>query len=442
MGGFRGRFPRSWFSEFVDVDVDVMTMMLMHTALLIIVATYSTAAFSFSQPRELLSRSSCASRRSRLRHSDSFNISISGGSRSNVSLHRRLPLHYHSTTKEYDGGVINRSVLPVNDTINGISTTATQQASIDRGLRFAGVARLYASKASKHNHDVSVSTILRRLHSATVAVVGLGGIGSWSAESLVRSGIGNIILIDLDDICISNTNRQLHATTSNIGKMKISIMKERLLDINPYCNVTLIHDFVTTENANELLASLTLTACIDAIDGVNEKTSLLLACVELGIPIVSCGGAAGRSDPTKIVCNDITKVTDDRLLFKCRKLMRQEYGFPKVAPIVSNKNNGDSSGSGRIRNWRIHAVYSTEVVILQQQQQRQIMSMYNNNKDDDDNSMSSTSSFSSSFRTCDGILGTASFVTGTYGLVAACKVVEMIALDELIVPKKQGESCF
>jgi len=92
--------------------------------------------------------------------------------------------------------------------------------------------------------------------------------------------------------------------------MKISIMKERLLDINPYCNVTLIHDFITTENANELLASLGLTACIDAIDGVNEKTSLLLACVELGIPIVSCGGAAGRSDPTKIVCNDITKVTN------------------------------------------------------------------------------------------------------------------------------------
>ena len=419
----------------------------MHTALLIIVTTSTTAAaFSFSQPRELLSHSSgCASRRSRLRHGDSFNISISWGSRSNVSFHRRLPLHYHSTAKEYDGGVISRSELPANDMIDDISTTtATTQASIDRGLRFAGVARLYASRTSKHDR-VSVSTILNRLHSATVAVIGLGGIGSWSAESLVRSGIGNIILIDLDDICISNTNRQLHATTTNIGKMKISIMKERLLDINPYCNVTLIHDFVTTENANELLAPLGLTACIDAIDGVNEKTSLLLACVELGIPIVSCGGAAGRSDPTKIVCNDITKVTDDRLLFKCRKLMRQEYGFPKVVPIVSNKNNGGSSGSGRIRNWRIHAVYSTEVVVQQQQQQhkqQQIMSMYNNNKDDDDNSMSSTSSSSSSFRTCDGILGTASFVTGTYGLVAACKVVEMIALDELIVPKKQGKSFF
>jgi tRNA A37 threonylcarbamoyladenosine dehydratase len=194
-------------------------------------------------------------------------------------------------------------------------------------------------------------------------------------------------------------------------------MKERLLDINPYCNVTLIHDFVTVTNANELLASLTtVTACIDAIDGMYEKTSLLLACVKLGIPIVTCGGAAGRSDPTKIVCNDITKVTDDRLLFKCRKLMRQKYGFPKV-PIVNNKtnNSGGGSSSGRIRTWKIHAVYSTEVVV--QQQQQQIMSMDNNEDKDDDNSMSSTSSSSSSsFRTCDGALGTASFVTGTYGL--------------------------
>jgi tRNA A37 threonylcarbamoyladenosine dehydratase len=322
----------------------------------------------------------------------------------------------------------------IND--DDISTTATHQASIDRGLRFAGIARLYASKTK--NNNVSVSTILNRLHLATVAVIGLGGIGSWSAESLVRSGIGNIILIDLDDICISNTNRQLHATTSNIGKMKISIMKERLLDINPYCNVTLIHDFVTVTNANELLASLqtTVTACIDAIDGMYEKTSLLLACVKFGIPIVTCGGAAGRSDPTKIVCNDITRVTDDRLLFKCRKLMRQKYGFPKV-PIVNNKNSGGSSSGGRIRNWKIHAVYSTEVVV---QQQQQIISVDNNEDEHDDYSMISTSSSSlSSFRTCDGALGTASFVTGTYGLVAACKVVEMIALDELIVPKKQGK---
>ena len=129
--------------------------------------------------------------------------------------------------------------------------------------------------------DTSINTVLNRLSSATVAIIGLGGVGSWSAESLCRSGIGNIILIDLDDICISNTNRQLHATSSNVGKMKIDVMKSRLLDINPHCNVTLLHEFVTVENANELLSSLlpNLTACIDAIDGMYEKTALLLACV-------------------------------------------------------------------------------------------------------------------------------------------------------------------
>ena len=267
--------------------------------------------------------------------------------------------------------------------------------------------RLYTDK------DTSIDTILDRLSSATVAIIGLGGVGSWSAESLCRSGIGNLILIDLDDVCISNTNRQVHATSSAVGDMKIDVMKSRLLDINPNCNVTLIHDFVTMENSNTLLASLlpSLTACIDAIDGMYEKTALLLACVEHGIPIVTCGGAAGRMDPTKVVVDDLTKVKEDRLLFKCRKLLRQKYGFPKV-PIV---RGGTTGSEGRVRNWRIQAVYSTEV-------QRK----------------TTTTEASSSFRTCDGPLGTASFVTGTYGFVAAWKVAEMIARDQLVVPKKLG----
>ncbi|KAL7530141.1 hypothetical protein ACHAXR_006243 [Thalassiosira sp. AJA248-18] len=281
---------------------------------------------------------------------------------------------------------------------------------VDRGLRFSGVGRLYANKDATITTDV----VLDRLSSATVAVIGLGGVGSWAAESLCRSGIGNLILVDLDDICISNTNRQLHATSSAVGRMKIEEMKTRLLDINPQCNVTLIHDFVTVENANSLLQSLLpqLTACIDAIDGMTEKTALILACVGLGIPIITCGGAAGRMDPTQIVVDDLTKVQEDRLLFKCRKSLRQDHGFPKVAMPGSGKKN-------RVRKWRVPAVYSTEV------QQR---TTTNNASLNDINT--------SSFRTCDGALGTACFVTGTYGFVAACKVVEMIALDKLVVPKK------
>lgn len=88
--------------------------------------------------------------------------------------------------------------------------------------------------------------IVERLNKATVAVVGLGGVGSWAAEALCRSGVGNIVLIDLDDICISNTNRQLHATSTTVGKMKIDEMKRRLLDINPQCRITNILDFVSS----------------------------------------------------------------------------------------------------------------------------------------------------------------------------------------------------
>jgi len=274
-------------------------------------------------------------------------------------------------------------------------------------LRFGGVARLYANKGNESPND-----ILHRLHHSTVAIVGLGGVGSWAAEALCRSGVGNLILIDLDDICISNTNRQLHALTSTVGQMKIDEMKRRLLDINPGCNVTLIHDFVTVDTADELITSLPgLTACIDAIDGMIEKTALILACVNHSIPIVTCGGAAGRMDPTQIVIDDLTKVSEDRLLFHCRKRLRQNHGFPKVPLPGQGKK-------ARVRKWRINSVYSTEV------QQKM------------DNTKADTAT--SSFRACDGFLGTGVFVTGCYGFVAATKIIEMIAMDSLIVPKKHG----
>lgn len=172
------------------------------------------------------------------------------------------------------------------------------------------------------------------------------------------------------------------------------------------------HDFVTVDTADELITSLPeLTACIDAIDGMIEKTALILACVNHSIPIVTCGGAAGRMDPTQIVIDDLTKVSEDRLLFHCRKRLRQKHGFPKVALPGQGK-------SARVRKWRIPAVYSLEV------QQKE------------DNTKADTAS--SSFRACDGFLGTGVFVTGSYGFVAATKIIEMIAMNSLIVPKKLG----
>lgn len=275
--------------------------------------------------------------------------------------------------------------------------------NVDRWLRFAGVGRLYANK----DKNLTAEAVLDRLTSATVAVVGLGGVGSWAAESLCRSGVGHLVLVDLDDICISNTNRQLHATDAAVGKMKIDEMKNRLLDINPRCQVTCIHDFVTVDNANALIQKLgPLTSCIDAIDGMHEKTALILACVDLGIPIVTCGGAAGRLDPTRIVVDDLTKAQEDRLLFQCRKLLRQKHGFPKVKGTHT-----------RVRRWRLPAVFSTEVVPPRA-------------------TSASAGDSGSSFRACDGAFGTACFVTGSYGFAAASKVVEMIASDTLAAPKK------
>lgn len=255
--------------------------------------------------------------------------------------------------------------------------------------------------------------IVERLTASTVVVVGLGGVGSWTAEALCRSGIGNIVLIDLDDICISNTNRQLHATSTTVGQMKLDEMKRRLVDINPQCNVTLIHDFVSAENVYNILDSCgNMTGLVDAMDGMKEKTALLAACVQRRIPIVTCAGAAGRRDPTKITVDDLTKVADDRLLASCRKSLRQNYNFERGLSISEMKK----AGAGRKqKKWNILAVYSTEIPPKVCQ---------------DD---------TSSFRRCDGPMGTACYVTGSYGFIAASKMVEMIANNKLLVPRKQRQ---
>lgn len=277
-----------------------------------------------------------------------------------------------------------------------------------RNLRFAGVGRLYTT-----TKDFSIVEedrhlqVVERLSRATVLVVGLGGVGSWAAEAICRSGVGSLVLIDLDDICISNTNRQLHALSSTIGRMKIDEMKQRLQDINPDCRIQLIHDFVSPDNIDDILKSLpNITACLDAIDGAKAKTSLITACARYGIPMVTCGGSAGRTDPTKFVCDDLTRVQGDPLLAACRKDMRQSYGFEQGKSFQENK------AQKPIRKWNIKAVCSTEPQ----------KSLPNGGG-------------SSSLRRCDGALGTACFVTGACGFVAAGEIISQIANDKLLVPR-------
>jgi tRNA A37 threonylcarbamoyladenosine dehydratase len=272
--------------------------------------------------------------------------------------------------------------------------------------------RLYTTPpddaASDSNPDAYL-TVVERLSRATVIVVGLGGVGSWAAEALCRSGVGNLVLIDLDDICISNTNRQLHALSSTVGKMKIEEMKRRLLDINPQCHVTLIHDFVGPDNVQDILLGVSsvsgVSACLDAIDGARGKTSLIAACASLKIPIVTCGGSAGRTDPTKFVYDDLTRVQNDKLLAACRKDLRKHYGFE------AGLSFRELQQTKAPRKWRIQAVYSMETPKIVPQ-----------------------GTHGSSMRRCDGALGTACFVTGTAGFVAAGLIVDMIANDKLKAP--------
>ena len=293
---------------------------------------------------------------------------------------------------------------------NSIKTT-TSPLPLEQGYldRFGGIGRLYSNSGTQQQS--ATLCILERLHQATVVVAGIGGVGSWAAEALCRSGVGNIVLIDLDDICISNTNRQLHATTSAVGQMKIDVMKQRLLDIHPACNVTLIHDFISPDNVRDMLEGIgPITALIDAIDGATEKSALLGACTDLAIPVVTCGGAAGRRDMFQIISGDLVNVEADRLLASCRRILRKEYGFPpgmSASQLRIHKK--------KMKEWRISCVYT---------------------KEPPPPKPSAAEEQSSSFRLCDGSLGTACFVTGAYGFAAASLCVDMIAQDKLLPPRR------
>jgi len=280
-----------------------------------------------------------------------------------------------------------------------------------RHLRFAGVGRLYQGQ-SLGDTPVELGSehlqVVDRLHQSTVVVIGLGGVGSWAAEALCRSGVGNLILIDLDDIYISNTNRQLHATSTTVGQMKIEEMRRRLIDINPQCSVTNIHEFISQDNVHEILDGLLpdVDAVLDAIDTRQAKTALIAACVERGVPIVTCGGSAGMMDPTKIVVDDLTRANGDTLLRSCRKDLRKFYGFSMGAKWHENK--------GKTKKWRVPAVFSTELTKHVPQGEDKVGAL----------------------RRCDGALGTACFVTGTVGFIAAGQVVEMIATNKPLRPRK------
>ena len=203
--------------------------------------------------------------------------------------------------------------------------------SFDHERRFGGVARLYGVEGAA------------RLTAAHVCVVGIGGVGSWSAEALARSGVGRITLVDLDMVAESNTNRQIHALGDIYGKAKVDAMAERILAINPACQVNCVEDFVTAENIEQILGH-DFSVVIDAIDQVRVKAAMIAFCRRRKLPIVVAGAAGGQLDPTQIRIADLTQTIQDPLLAKVRSILRREYGFAR---------------DGK-KKFGVPAVYSTE----------------------------------------------------------------------------------
>ncbi|WP_054741439.1 tRNA threonylcarbamoyladenosine dehydratase [Cellulosilyticum ruminicola] len=160
---------------------------------------------------------------------------------------------------------------------------------------------------------------LNKLKSSTVAVFGVGGVGSYTVEALARAGVGKIVLIDHDTVCISNINRQIHATSKTVGQFKAALMKARVLEINPEAEVIAYEEMYTAETADKLL-SKDYDYVVDAIDMVTAKIDLIVRCKTMNIPIISAMGAANKLDPTKLVVTDIYKTS----VCPLAKVMRKE----------------------------------------------------------------------------------------------------------------------
>ena len=262
--------------------------------------------------------------------------------------------------------------------------TLTAVPDIDYDRRFGGIARLYGSAA------------LERFRSAHVCVIGVGGVGSWVVEALARSAIGTITMIDLDNLAESNINRQIHALTDTLGKAKVTALSERIAQINPYCVVTEIEDFLTADNLDEMIGAHHYDYIIDAIDNVRAKTALIAYCRQHGLKLVTIGSAGGQIDPTRIEVLDLCRTEQEPLLAKVRKRLRAEHGFPR----------------GTKNKFGIDAVFSSEP--LRFPETAEVCTV-------DGDEQSGITGLN-----CAGF-GSAMVVTASFGLVAAAHVLRKLA---------------
>ncbi len=253
----------------------------------------------------------------------------------------------------------------------------------DFETRFGGIARLYGKSG------------LEKLRAAHVCVIGLGGVGTWAAEALARSGVGALTLVDLDEVCVTNINRQLHALTETVGQSKVEAMAERIRAINPECKIIAEQKFFNVQTAEELLAPK-YNFILDAIDDVTNKVLLLVRCREKSLPVITSGGAGGRRELTSVRLGDLSQASHDKLLAEVRRKLRQEHNFP-AGHLVMN----------------VQCVYSVERTVYPQ-------------ADGSVCEMRSAAEDGTKLN-CNGGLGSATFVTGAFGFAAAGFVVRKIA---------------
>ncbi len=287
---------------------------------------------------------------------------------------------------------VGLSGLPV------VSSDAEEETPYKLHRRFDRLGRLYG--------DGSVE----RLMASRVVVFGLGGVGSFAAEALARSAIGALVLVDFDDVCVTNTNRQLQALRGNIGKSKALLLAERLRRVNPQARIEAVQSFYNAERSDALLtppwpdAAPRFDFVVDCIDNLTAKAHLLATCRDRGLPVVSSMGAAGKMDPTRVKLADLSRTFVCPMARELRRILRQKHGFP---------GRGEPTG--------VAAVYSDE----RRHWPRELTYDHGQgfrcvcpNKSDE--------------HSCDKrnlIDGTTAFVTGTFGLTCASHVVNSLVGD-------------
>ncbi len=253
--------------------------------------------------------------------------------------------------------------------------------------RFGGIGRLYGVQA------------LPRLHAARVAVIGVGGVGSWVVEALARSGVGSLTLMDMDDVCITNTNRQLPAMEHTIGQAKVEVLDRRITEINPECQTQAVPEFFLESNADRLLAP-GFDCIVDAVDSTNIKALIIAKARALGVPVVVSGSAGGRRDPTQVKVADLGQAGADPLLQQVRRRLREAHGFPK-------------SPEGKAMHWDVPCVYSTEKAVYPQA--------------DGSCSLERESGAEAGLRLdCAAGFGAATFVTGAFGFTLAAEALRLL----------------